>query len=458
MTGAPKVEQEVEPERWQKVLFSPAAWKRRAIFVLAAAATGTVAYSFNLLDRSSVSFRDFLLRGEPLFGFRIDAAWGTAIAMALAVGGIWLAMTLRDRFFPGTQGTGIPQTMASLEIDAADPLRHKMLSWRIAIGKALLLAIGIYAGATIGREGPSVHVRACLLYLCAAWGRFPSWAVQRGLILTGGAAGIAAAFNAPVAGAIFAIEEIGRSFEKRSASLIILGVAVACTTCWVYLGDYVFYGSLDPALASAEQWLVILPVAAVGGLLGGAFSRAVVASTRWVNQTLRRHRVLLPLGLGAGLALLGFASGGLSYGSGYAEAFDILQGHGEMPGFYFVVKAAGNFISLISGIPGGLFDPSFAVGAAMGQLAAPLFGDVDPRAISMLAMVSYFTGVVRSPITAVVILLEMTTAREMAMPLFLAAVIAYEASRLVARKPIYLALAEIFLSDLRQAEDAHAKS
>ena len=139
MTGAPKVEQEVEPERWQKVLFSPAAWKRRAIFVLAAAATGTVAYSFNLLDRSSVSFRDFLLRGEPLFGFRIDAAWGTAIAMALAVGGIWLAMTLRDRFFPGTQGTGIPQVMASLDVDADDPLRKRMLSWRIAFGKALLL-------------------------------------------------------------------------------------------------------------------------------------------------------------------------------------------------------------------------------------------------------------------------------------------------------------------------------
>ncbi|NRA02369.1 MAG: chloride channel protein [Myxococcales bacterium] len=451
MTAASKVEEEVESERWQEALFSPGAWKRGAIFILAAIATGTVAYSFNLIDRSSVSFRAFLLRGEPLFGFRIDESWGTAIAMGLAVGGIWLAMTLRDRVFPGTQGTGIPQTMASLEVEAGDPLRRNMLSWRIAIGKVLLLAIGIYAGATIGREGPSVHVGACLLYLCAAWGRFPNWAVQRGLILAGGAAGIAAAFNAPVAGAIFAIEEIGRSFEKRSASLIILGVAIACTACWVYLGDYVFYGRLDPALASPAQWFVILPVAAVAGFLGGAFSRAVVAGTYWVNQTLRRHRVLLPLGLGAGLAVVGLASGGLSYGSGYTEAFDVLQGRAEMPAFYFVAKAAGNFISLISGIPGGLFDPSFSVGAAMGQLAAPLFGDVDPRAISMLAMVSYFTGVVRSPITAVVILLEMTTAREMAMPMFLASVIAYEASRLVARKPIYEALAEIFLSDLRQA-------
>ena len=88
----------------------------------------------------------------------------------------------------------------------------------------------------------------------------------------------------------------------------------------------------------------------------------------------------------------------------------------------------------------------------MGQLAAPLFGDTDPRCIIMLAIVSYFTGVVRSPITAVVILLEMTTARHMAMPLFLAAVLAYGASSLIAKKPIYEALAEIFLSDLEQSD------
>lgn len=88
----------------------------------------------------------------------------------------------------------------------------------------------------------------------------------------------------------------------------------------------------------------------------------------------------------------------------------------------------------------------------MGQLAAPLFPAVDPRAISMIAMTAYFTGVVRSPITSVVILLEMTTARDMAMPLFMAAVIAYQASKLVSRTPIYEALAKIFLEDLRDVD------
>ena len=448
------VDQEIEEHPWREAIFSRRAWTGRGLFIVASIATGTAALLFNLADRLSVTFRAFLLRGESLWGLEIDPNLGTGIAMGLSIVGIWLAMTLRDRYFQGTQGTGIPQVMASLDVDADDPLRGHMLSWRIAVGKALLLMIGIYAGATIGREGPSVHVGACLIYLMAGWGHFPSWAVQRGLILAGGAAGIAAAFNAPVAGTVFAIEEIGRSFEKKNVGLIMLAVAVACTACWVYLGDYVFYGKIDTSLTSPGQWLVIIPIAIVAGFLGGCFSRGVVGCTAWVNRTLRNHRMLLPLGLGLALALVGLASDGMSYGSGYDEALAILQHETEMPFSYPLAKAAGNFISLISGIPGGLFDPSFSVGASLGQLSAPLFPEVDARAISMIAMTAYFTGVVRSPITSVVILLEMTTARDMAMPLFVAAVIAYEASKLICKTPIYEALADIFLADLRAAEEA----
>ena len=293
---------------------------------------------------------------------------------------------------------------------------------------------------------------ACFLYLTGTWARNSSWAIQRGLILTGGAAGIAAAFNAPIAGVVFAIEEIGRSFEKKNVGLILLGVAIACTTCWVYLDDYVFYGRIDPAFTSSVQWLSIIPVAAVCGLLGGAFSRAVVAGTGWINRNLRRHRVLVPLGLGLALALLGLFSGGTSYGSGYEEARAILIDGKQMPASYAFTKVAGSFVSLISGIPGGLFDPSFSVAAALGQLFSTFFPGIDPLCIVMIAMTSYFSGVVRSPITAVVILIEMTLARDMAVALFAASVIAVEASKLVAKKPIYEALAEIFREGLRNEE------
>ena len=139
MPADESVDREIENRPWHATLFDPSAWWRRIVFLLAAVATGATALFFNLADRGSVQFRAFLLEGETLLGMQIDPITGTLIAMGLAIGGMWLVMTLRDRYFPGTQGTGIPQVMASLDVDADDPLRKRMLSWRIAFGKALLL-------------------------------------------------------------------------------------------------------------------------------------------------------------------------------------------------------------------------------------------------------------------------------------------------------------------------------
>ena len=100
-------------------------------------------------------------------------------------------------------------------------------------------------------------------------------------------------------------------------------------------------------------------------------------------------------------------------------------------------------------VPGGLFDPSLATGAALGQLTAPFFSGIDPRAVILLCMVSYFAGVVQSPITAFVILVEMTGARFLTLPLAVAAMLAYESSRLVCPTSLYDGLAENFLGRLR---------
>ena len=101
-----------------------------------------------------------------------------------------LIIFLQRRFFPGTEGTGIPQAIAAIRIGAS-PARRMMLSIRIALGKILLLAIALLCGVTVGREGPSVHVGACCMHLCTFVCRVPRWLMERGLILAGGAAGIA---------------------------------------------------------------------------------------------------------------------------------------------------------------------------------------------------------------------------------------------------------------------------
>jgi len=145
-------------------------------------------------------------------------------------------------------------------------------------------------------------------------------------------------------------------------------------------------------------------------------------------------------------------------GSGYPEARQILIEGKQFPLHYPLTKAAGSFLSLVSGIPGGLFDPSLSIGAALGQRLAPFVPGVETEAVVLLFMVSYFGGVVQSPTTAAVILLEMTEARNMALPLFATSILGYEASHHVCRTSIYEALASIFLGDLEAQQSSAAES
>ena len=426
--------------RWRESLFSWRALRRHSVWILAASATGAVAALFRYLDDWSVQFSHWLATVSP---------W---IQPAMLFFGMILICQLRDRFFRGTDGTGIPQAIAALKIEDG-PARDHVLSWRILVGKGLLLAIGLFAGMTIGREGPSVHAGACFMYLSNRWGNFQGWLVQRGLILAGGAAGIAAAFNTPIAGAVFAVEEIGRSFEKENAGTIVRTVLVACIVCMALFGDYLFYGKLETRLEQPLEWLVVPVLGVVFGLLGGLFAQSLLLSTRPYGRFYRRRPLLAAASLGAAMALLAIVSDGFSYGSGYPHAQAILMEGTEVPTWGFGAIALGNWIALLSGIPGGLFDPSLATGAALGQLTAPFLEFMDPQAVILLCMVSYFSGVVQSPITAFVILVEMTDARFMTLPLALASMLAFEASRLVCPTALYEVLAENFMSRLRPPEN-----
>jgi len=421
---------------WRSALFSVPALKRHVVWLLAASASGLGAYLFNFTEQISEETRRWMMGISPLLPAGV-------VSLSLLI-----ICPLRDKVFPGTDGTGIPQTIAALQL-SDDRTRSRVLSLRIMIGKMLLLMMGLLAGPTIGREGPSVHVGACLMVLATRFASFQRHLIERGLILAGGAAGIAAAFNTPIAGAIFAFEEIGRSFEKNNAGTIVRTAVVACIVNLIFLGDYYFYGRVAVGLETLDQWLYVPLIGVAGGLLGGGFAQGVILVGRRLAPLRRGHPHRVALGLGLGLGALGLASGGLSYGSGFPAAVGILIDGHSYPMWLAPAVAAGNFITLLSGIPGGLFDPSLTTGAALGQITAPLFPHLAPQALVLLWMVAYFSGVVQSPITAFVILIEMTGSHDMALPLALAALIAYEMSHLVCRTSLYESLARSFLAAIR---------
>lgn len=431
--------------------FSPEAWKCYGLFIFGAAMIGVAAYVFTMLEHYS----------EYYIAWALGVGWWLPFFTAPL--GLMLIIYVRNRFFQGTQGTGIPQTIAALKMGYGDQ-RHYLLSLRIAIGKFLLTAFGLFCGASIGREGPTVQIGASILCHISQLVKFPRQLLERGLILGGGGAGIAASFNAPVAGIVFAFEEIGRSFEKHNATTIVLTVAIACqvvlwgmqlcdprTMEWFNdNGFYLFYGPVDVTLLSLTGWIALLIIAVILGALGGAFAKCLLLLMDRTVKLWKSHPYLMAGGLGLVLGIIGLSSGGLSYGSGYDHAKAILIDGAELPWYYPFVRMLATFATLLSGIPGGLFDPTLSAGAGYGQLFTGVFPSVPSQAIILLAMVAFFSGVVQSPITSAVILVEMTSAYEMILPLLIAAIIAYEFSHMICRNSLYEEISETFLKVFRE--------
>jgi H+/Cl- antiporter ClcA len=371
---------------------------------------------------------------------------GTWLPFILTPAGLMLVSWLTRNWFPGTQGSGIPQALAALEAHSRDSLRSKMLSMRIAFGKIFLTLLGLGVGASIGREGPTVHVGASIMYALGKRVRFSPHYLEKALILGGGSAGIAAAFNTPIAGIVFAIEELSRSFEQKTNGIVLTAVIFAGVTAQAVLGNYNYFGISSASMGDWHDWLAIPLGGVIGGLMGGAFSQILVSGSERLAPFRSRYPMWIAAICGLSIAVVGFTSGGLSYGTGYNEAKEIIHHSGPGIGIgYPFYKFFATVASYLSGIPGGIFAPSLAAGAGVGADMARLFPQISADVLIMLGMVGYFTGVVQSPITGFIIVMEMTDNHSLLLPLMATSFLANGVSKLVCKKPIYHALAAAFL-------------
>ena len=376
-------------------------------------------------------------------GFKALTAPSPLIALVLTPAGFALAALLAKTVFPNSQGSGIPQVIAARHARDAR-FRHGLISLRVGFGKVMVLFLGLLCGASAGREGPTVQVGAVIM---AAFGRLTPDRLP-GLLLAGGAAGVAAAFNTPLAGIVFGIEELGRAYEARSSGLIVAGIVAAGLTSLWLMGNYTYFGTSQAELPLAASWIVPL-LAAGGGFAGGVFSRLVILFARGLPGTAGRligaRPVVFAAVCGLCVALCGLASNGTAYGTGYEEARAILHGDATAGWTYAPLKFAATVLSSVSGIPGGLFAPSLAVGAGIGGTMHSLLPAMPVGALVLIGMVAYLTGVLQAPITSFVIVTEMTQNHTMMIPLMIAALIADAASKAVCRGGLYHTLAEMML-------------
>lgn len=372
----------------------------------------------------------------------------TPTAFALIV---WTA----NRYFPESRGSGIPQIIAAgrrPEQEAGGPL----VSLRTAFAKLGLTLATLAVGGSVGREGPTVQVSAAIM---VAMHRLLKVRVTAGVYIAGGAAGVAAAFNTPLAGIAFAIEELAAAYEQRVAVLTMGAVLIAGLVSLSIAGDYVYFGVMRDTLPVTDV-LLIAPIAGIGGgLAGGLFARIVLAasdrSTAWARRAAARPIFFAAI-CGLVVALVGIATNGGTWGTGYDVTKFLVEGHqGKL--WFFPAKFAAALASTLSGAPGGIFAPSLAVGAGFGNLLTPAFPDSPAGAVVMLGMAAYFVGVVRAPLTAVIILIETTAARGIILPLFATALIADWTSAQVCPTRLYHGLARRMMPS-RTPEGRQAKA
>lgn len=420
-------------------LLSVNKWKVRLVLWGSAISLGLIAAFFALASHHSDQLYHQLYRDHPLVAYTLPPLGLTLIA--------WLTR----RFFQGSEGSGIPQAIAALSM-SSHAMRSKVLSLKVALAKIFLTCLGLLSGASIGREGPTVHIGASIMYSLRKY--MPNMRgrdMTRVLILAGGAAGISAAFNTPLAGIIFAIEEMSRSFEERKSGTLLIAVVLAGVTALSVLGEYTYFGHTSESIAFSSAWVAIIVCGVVGGLLGGLFSSSLIFGTRQIASYLSAYPIRIAFFCGLILSLLGFLSNGQTFGTGYLEAKSLVDGGDVSLSFPFY-KLLATIASYLSGIPGGIFAPSLSVGAGLGADLAQFMPGIPFSAIVMLGMVGYFTGVVQTPITAFVIVMEMTGSSSMLMPLMATALIAKTVSHLVCPTPIYQALADAYLYKTTQAD------
>ena len=422
-------------------------WMGRAIFWLCGIAVGFAAVAFALMTDEATHLFKETVRQYPWVPFVLTPLAGAFL--------VWVTKT----FFRGAEGSGIPQVIAEMKRSPDIPWRP-LISLRIAAGKMLVGVAAIGAGFSFGREGPTVQVGASLMAAVGSYLPANLQIQRRHLLVAGGAAGIAAAFNTPLAGIIFAIEELTRSVESRMSGIVITTIVLAGVIAQTWLGNHNYYGQVVVFGETAELAQTIAVCAVVTGLAGGLFSRLLLISAgEWKGRLAdfrSGHPYRFAALCGLLIAALGWASGGLTWSSGYDETEALLKGGDPLPWYFAPAKFVATVVSYMTGLPGGIFAPSLAIGAGIGQnLVSLLWDQAFPTTVIVLCMVGFMAAVTQAPITSFIIVMEMVNAYPLVMGLMATALIASAVSRAVSR-PLYATLAESMINSQQKAANPPA--
>jgi len=423
--------------------------------IVAGAATGLMVSVFRLTLGAADRLRNELVERAHQIGPEglLLTVMGCAAATALAAG-------LVRRFSIYASGSGVPEVEAALAGELPPvPLR------RILLIKFIGGILSIGSGAALGPEGPGVQMGAVGGRLLATVFR-RAWPDVQALVAAGAGAGIAVAFNAPIAGTVFVLEELTRRFEMR---LAIAGLGASSTAILIsrlLLGDApVLHVTVMGQIASATgslpyaapaAWPLYLVLGALAGIAAVAYNRFIIQALRLSSALTEWPAEFKAAIVGALIGLVGwFAPKLLGDGSSLSQ---LVVANAAIAGgipLAFAVRFCLGPISYAARTPGGLFAPLLTLGALTGSFlggsfhaAFPALG-IEPQAFAVVGMAAFFTGVVRAPVTGIVLVIEMTAAFTTLLPMLVACFAAVLAASLLNDPPIYDSLRQRLIDELR---------
>jgi CIC family chloride channel protein len=378
-------------------------------------------------------------------------AWIVLPAIGLFAG--LLSGWLIEQFAPEVTGSGIPQVKVALGGGSS------ALNWRVAIAKLVTTLLSLGSGLNLGRQGPTVQIGAAIAAQLSDW--VPTSPVhRRQLIAAGAAAGLAAGFNAPIAGVLFVVEELLQDVSGLTLGTAILASFIGAVVSRLLGGQGISdqANSLDMMTSFRVETIpVFLMVGVFAGVLGAVFTRGILLSVE-INRSKLNWSLPLRIALAGGISGLAIALLPDTFRgtTSLQEVWMTAEYGWQTTALIFVTKFVLTLVAFGSGAPGGLFAPSLILGSALGYLVSYAAQNLQAAGIplglgasealtataALTGMGAFFSAVTRGPITAIVIVFEMTTDFNLVLPLMISSVSAYLVAESIFSGSIYQHLLE----------------
>lgn len=357
-----------------------------------------------------------------------------------APAGIIASFLLAHYFSKESAGSGIPQIIASVEIkDDEHVILKKLLSFRMIFFKMLGSCVCVFGGGSTGREGPTLQVSSAIFYqLSRLWPKKLPKPPQNLMILAGGAGGLAAAFNTPLGGVVFAIEELAKVHILHVRTSIFQAVIISGLISQILIGNYLYLGqSILDAHSSVLVYQTLI-LALIIGFIGAFFAESLLQIGRWRKSKSFAVQLTMTILCAGFFSFLIWLCGPTTLGGGKSFMSELLKNPESQTSVLIPIsRYFGNFFTYIGGVIGGVFAPALASGASIAHYLSTEFDFQAPRVMILVGMVAFLTGVTRTPFTSFVLVLEMSDSHEVIIYLMLSSLVASLVANLVTTKSFY---------------------